>query len=365
MFKFLGSILDSNEREVKKLNPVVSEVNNLEEGVKKLTDKKLREKTDEFRKRLDKGETLDDILPEAFSVVREAARRAIGQRHYDVQIAGGLALHQGKIAEMTTGEGKTLVSTLPLYLNALLGKGSHLVTVNDYLSQRDAEWMGPIYHFLGLSVGAISHEKSFVFDPNPKTETTGDESVKMDPEESLSPETEGLGVGRFLREVPRKQSYEADVTYGTNNEFGFDYLRDNMANSIADMVQRDLHFAIVDEVDSILIDEARTPLIISSPAEEATEKYYQFASLVDKLVKDTDYSLDEKLRTAHLNEIGISKVERTLGIKNLYEQSFDTIHHIEEALKAKTLYHKDKDYVVKEGQVIIVDEKTASGTSLF
>ena len=358
MFKFLGSLLDSNEREVKKLDPIVEAVNGFEGKIQKLSDINLKEKTQEFRKRLEKGGSLDEILPEAFAAVREAAKRTIGQRHYDVQITGGAVLHQGKIAEMKTGEGKTLVATLPLYLNALEGKGVHLVTVNDYLSSRDAEWMGPIYHFLGLSVGVINHEKSYLFDPNPQTPKTSDEQLKMDPAESLSPESEGLGVGKFLREVPRKEAYTADITYGTNNEFGFDYLRDNMANDLAQMVQRDLHYAIVDEVDSILIDEARTPLIISSPAEEATEKYFQFASLVEKLVKDTDFVTDEKLKTANLTEIGISKIERTLGVQNLYEKSFDTLHHIEEALKAKTLYHKDKDYVVRDGEVIIVDEFT-------
>jgi preprotein translocase subunit SecA len=358
MFKFLGTLLDSNEREIKKFQPIVDQVNSLEKNVKRLTDKKLREKTDEFKRRLEKGASLDDILPEAFASVRESAVRTIGQRHFDVQIMGGVVLHQGKISEMKTGEGKTLVSTLPLYLNALTGKGAHLVTVNDYLAKRDAEWMGPIYHLLGLSVGVISHEKSHVFDPNPKTPETSKEELKMSPEESLSPEEEGLGVGKFLREVSRREAYAADITYGTNNEFGFDYLRDNMANELDDMSQRPLHYSIVDEVDSILIDEARTPLIISSPAAKATEKYYQFAKLVDRLVKDTDYIIDEKLKTASLNEIGIAKVERVLGIPNLYERDFETIHHIEEALKAKTLYQKDKDYVVREGQVIIVDEFT-------
>jgi preprotein translocase subunit SecA len=358
MFKFLGSLLDSNEREVKKFQPLVDQVNSLEKNIKKLPDKKLHEKTDEFKKRLEKGASLDDVLPEAFAAVRESAVRTIGQRHFDVQIMGGIVLHQGKISEMKTGEGKTLVSTLPLYLNALTGKGAHLVTVNDYLARRDAEWMGPIYHLLGLSVGVISHEKSYIFDPNPKTPETSEEEIKMDPEESLSPEKEGLGVGKFLREVSRREAYSADITYGTNNEFGFDYLRNNMASELTDMVQRPLFYAIVDEVDSILIDEARTPLIISSPAAEATEKYYQFAKLVDRLVKDTDYIIDEKLKTASLNEIGISKVERVLGVPNLYERDFETIHHIEEALKAKTLYQKDKDYVVKDSQVIIVDEFT-------
>jgi preprotein translocase subunit SecA len=358
MFKFLGGLLDSNERELKKYQPTVDQVNSLEKNIKKLSDEKLREKTAHFRKRLEKGEPLDNILPEAFALVREAAVRTIGQRHFDVQILGGVVLHQGKIAEMKTGEGKTLVSTLPLYLNTLTGKGAHLVTVNDYLSRRDAEWMGPIYHLLGLSVGVLNHEKSYVFDPNPQTPKTSEEKVKMDPEESLSPEEEGLGVGKFLREVSRREAYEADITYGTNNEFGFDYLRDNMASDPEEMAQRPLNYSIVDEVDSILIDEARTPLIISSPAAEATEKYYQFAKLVARLVKDTDYIIDEKLKAASLNEIGIAKVERMLGVPNLYERDFETIHHIEEALKAKTLYHKDKDYVVRENQVIIVDEFT-------
>ncbi|HEX7456739.1 MAG TPA: preprotein translocase subunit SecA [Candidatus Nanoarchaeia archaeon] len=358
MFKFLGSLLDSNERELKKYQPTIDQINSLEKSIKKLSDEKLREKTKQFRKQLETGGSLNDILPEAFAVVRESAVRTIGQRHFDVQIAGGVVLHQGKIAEMKTGEGKTLVSTLPLYLNALTEKGAHLVTVNDYLASRDAEWMGPIYHLLGLSVGVITHEKSFVFDPNPQTPKTSEEKLKMDPESSLSPEEEGLGVGKFLREVSRGEAYEADITYGTNNEFGFDYLRDNMASDLSEMVQRPLFYAIVDEVDSILIDEARTPLIISSPAAEATEKYYQFAKLVDRLVKDTDYIIDEKLRTASLNEIGIAKVERMLGVPNLYERDFEAVHHIEEALKANTLYHRDKDYVVREGQVIIVDEFT-------
>src|SRR4030042_171715 len=250
---------------------------------------------------------------------------------------------------MKTGEGKTLVATLPLSLNALTGRGAHLVTVNDYLAKRDAEWVGRIYHYLVLSVGVINHDVSYLFDPNKEEEEK--EELK---EQSTTPEAEGLGVGKFLREVTRREAYAADITYGTNNEYGFDYLRDNMAGSLEEMVQRPLNYAIVDEVDSILIDEARTPLIISAPAEESTEKYFQFASLVSRLVKDTDYVIDEKLRTANLTEIGVSKIERMLGVKNLYESDFEAIHHIEEALKAQTLYHKDKDYVVKEGEEIIV-----------
>lgn len=358
MFKFLGNLIDSNEREVNKLRPTAQLVDSFESGYKKLSDSKLKALTEQFKKRLADGETLDELLPESFAAVREAATRTIGQRHYDVQIMGGLVLHQGKIAEMRTGEGKTLVATLPLYLNSLEGKGTHLVTVNDYLAKRDAEWMGPIFHALGVSVGVINHEKSYLFDPNPKTKETESIEVKMDPEESLSPESEGLGVGKFLREVTRREAYSADITYGTNNEYGFDYLRDNMTQDLHDMVQREPHFAIVDEVDSILIDEARTPLIISQAAEESTEKYYQFAKIVDRLVAETDYAVDEKLRTANLSEIGVSKIEKILGVDNLYEKDFDTVHHVEEALKARTLFLKDRDYVVKEGEVVIVDEFT-------
>ncbi|HSX57867.1 MAG TPA: preprotein translocase subunit SecA [Candidatus Saccharimonadales bacterium] len=358
MLNFLGKILDSNEREIDKLKPIVDAVNALEPDFKKLSDSKLKAKTAEFKKRLEDGETLDELLPEAFAAVREASRRTIGQRHFDVQIMGGTTLHQGKIAEMRTGEGKTLVATLPLYLNSLTGKGVHLVTVNDYLAKRDAEWMGPIFHALGVSVGVINHEVSYIFDPNPRTEKEEEGEIKMDPELSLSPEQEGLGVGKFLREINRREAYYADITYGTNNEYGFDYLRDNMAQSFDTMVQRDPNFAIVDEVDSILIDEARTPLIISQAAEESTEKYYQFAKMIERLNPETDFVIDEKMRTSNLTEIGISKIERALGVDNLYEKDFDTVHHLEEALKAKALFLKDRDYVVKDGEVIIVDEFT-------
>ncbi len=358
MFKILGGLLDSNEREVSKLRPFIELINAHEADFKKLSNPKLKAVTGEFKKRLSEGENLDDLLPEAFAAVREASRRSIGQRHFDVQLMGGMALHQGKISEMRTGEGKTLVATLPLYLNSLEGKGVHLVTVNDYLAKRDAEWMGPIFHALGVSVGIINHEVSYVFDPHPKTKETEDTEIIMDPEESLSPEQEGLGVGKFLREVNRKDAYSADITYGTNNEYGFDYLRDNMAQDLHDMVQRDLHFAIVDEVDSILIDEARTPLIISQAAEESTEKYYEFAKIIDKLTDKTDYAVDEKMKTANLTEDGIAKIERLTGVDNLDEKDFDAVHHIEEALKARTLFLKDRDYVVKDGEVIIVDEFT-------
>ncbi len=358
MFKLLGSLLDSNEREVKKLLPIVEATNSHEADYKKLSAAKLKALTGTFRKRLEEGETLDELLPEAFAATREAARRTIGQRHFDVQIMGGAVLHSGRIAEMRTGEGKTLVATLPLYLNALEEKGVHLVTVNDYLAKRDAEWMGPIFHALGVSVGVINHETSFVFDPNPQTPSTEETEMTMDPKDSLSPEQEGLGVGKFLRAVSRKEAYLADITYGTNNEFGFDYLRDNMVQDIHDMVQRSLNFAIVDEVDSILIDEARTPLIISQQAEESTEKYYDFAKIIEKLELETDYVVDEKMKAANLTEIGISKIERLTGVDNLYEKDFDSIHHIEEALKAKTLFLKDRDYIVKDGEVVIVDEFT-------
>src|SRR3972149_1847099 len=355
MFKILGNLFDSNEREVNKLRPLVELTNSFEADFKKLSDSKLKDVTTDFRKRLEKGETQDELLPEAFAAVREAARRTIGQRHFDVQIMGGVVLHEGKIAEMRTGEGKALVATLPLYLNALTEKGVHLVTVHDYLAKRDAEWMGPIYHALGLSVGVINHESAFVFDPHVKKE---DEELKMDPKESLSPEQEGLGIGKFLRPVSRKKAYLADITYGTNHEFGFDYLRDNMVVDIHDMVQRNLNFAIVDEVDSILIEEARPPLIIPKAAEESTEKYYDFAKIIEKLTSQTDYVVDEKLKTANLTEIGISKIERLTGVSNLYEKDFDSVHHIEEALMAHAMYKKDRDYIVKDGEVIIVDEFT-------
>ena len=239
IFNFLGKLLDSNEREIKKYHPLVELVASFEKDIKKLSDKKLRVQTEEFKKRLDKGDTLEDILPEAYATVREAARRTLGQRHFDVQIIGGIALNQGKITEMRTGEGKTLVATLPLYLNALTGDGAHLVTVNDYLSRRDGEWMGPIFHMLGLTIGILNHEKSYIFDPNPKTPKIEETEVKMNPEESLSPEEEGMGVGKFLREVTRKEAYEADVTYGTNNEFGFDYLRDNIEYDAKGIRQRE------------------------------------------------------------------------------------------------------------------------------
>ncbi len=327
-----------NERELKRLWPIVDKINSLEPEISRLSDSELAAKTEEFRRRLEKGESLDDLLVEAFAVVRETAKRLLGMRHFDVQLIGGIVLHEGKIAEMKTGEGKTLVATLPVYLNALEGKGVHVVTVNDYLAKRDAQWMGPIYHHLGLSVGVIQHDASFLYDPDYHSDDK-----------------------RFdrLRPCSRKEAYQADITYGTNNEFGFDYLRDNMKYDINDYVQRELNYAIVDEVDSILIDEARTPLIISGPSEESTDKYYKVDRIIPKLKKDVDFTVDEKARTAILTEEGSVKVEKLLGVDNLFDPvNIDLVHHVLQALKAHHLFKRDVDYVVKNGQVIIVDEFT-------
>jgi preprotein translocase SecA subunit len=387
-----------NERELKRIQPFAQRISALEPQYEKLTNAELRAKTDEFQKRLHEataalraaleeaqaqapaasgeererfktqgdevekqlreaeGGALEEILPEAFAAVREASRRTTGMRHFDVQLLGGMVLHQGKIAEMKTGEGKTLVATLPLYLNALTGRGAHLVTVNDYLARRDVQWMGPIYHLLGLSVASIVHETSYLFDP---THITKDYRYLN------------------LRPISRKEAYLADITYGTNNEFGFDYLRDNMKFSLEDYVQRELNFAIVDEVDNILIDEARTPLIISGPAEESTDKYYVIDRIVPKLQRGAviqgdptqekraaieaqgDYTVDEKSRTVTLTETGVAKVERLLNIHNLYDpRQIDTLHHVHQALKAHALFKRDVDYVIKDGEVIIVDEFT-------
>ncbi|HXQ22493.1 MAG TPA: hypothetical protein VN812_12525, partial [Candidatus Acidoferrales bacterium] len=393
--KIVGS---KNDRELKRLRPLAEEINKFEPAVSALSDEGLRAKTDELRARIreqtaterthleelqgrlhapvenpspdehaegDKdfkaqideqeklvreaeNRVLDDILPEAFAVVREASKRTTGLRHFDVQFTGGMVLHQGKIAEMKTGEGKTLVATGPLYLNALTGRGAHLVTVNDYLARRDVQWMGPIFHLLGVSVASIVHEASYLFDP---TYIVKDYRLLN------------------LRPVDRKEAYLADITYGTNHEFGFDYLRDNMKFTLEEYSQRELNFAIVDEVDNILIDEARTPLIISGPAEESTDKYYIIDRIIPRLKKgerkdrqgDTpaeesgDYWVDEKSRSAVLTEGGVSKVERMLGVTNLYDPShIDTLHHVNQALKAHAIFHRDVDYIVKDGQVIIV-----------
>ncbi|MBI4062500.1 preprotein translocase subunit SecA [Candidatus Gottesmanbacteria bacterium] len=340
MFKFLGKLLDNNEKEIGKLRTIVERINGLEDDTKKLKDPEFVKKTAEFRERVTSGQMLDDLLPEAYALVREAANRTIGQRHFDVQLVAAIVLHNGKIAEQKTGEGKTLSATPALYLNALTGRGVHLVTVNDYLARRDAGWMGPIFHLLGVSVSAIINDQSFMYDPNYEDNNATDWRLK------------------HLRPVTRKDAYLADITYGINSEFGFDYLRDNMVSDISQLVQRDYHFAIVDEVDSVLIDEARTPHIISAPAAEATHKYYDYAKLVEKLTHETDYSIDEKLRTAHLTDHGVLKVEKMLGQGNIYESDFETVHHIEAALKARTLFHREKDYIVKDGQVVIVDEFT-------
>lgn len=375
-----------NDRELKKLRPIIATIESLEPELSQLSMEELRAKTDEFRERIHEAtqnlrtqfeearakaqsdelrgeeareereelkeeadklekelrgaeaEVLDEILPEAFAVVREVSRRVTGMRHFDSQMLGGIVLHQGKIAEMKTGEGKTLVATLPIYLNALLGRGVHLITVNDYLARRDVQWMGPIYHALGLSVASIVHDSSFLFDP-----------------------TYLVKDYRYinLRPIERKEAYNADITYGTNNEFGFDYLRDNMKFSLDDYVQRELQFAIVDEVDNILIDEARTPLIISGPAEESTDKYYSLDRVIPRLQKEVDFTIDEKLRTATLTEDGVAKVERILGVKNLYDPAeIGILHHVNQALKAHAIFKRDVDYVVKDGEVIIVDEFT-------
>ena len=315
--KIFGS---QNERNLKRIVPLVDEVNDFEPAIGKLSDEQLRAKTGEFRRRLENGEPLDDLLPEAFAVAREASIRALGMRPFDVQVIGGIVLHQGRIAEMKTGEGKTLVATMPIYLNALTGRGVHLVTVNDYLARRDSEWMGQVYRFLGLTVDCIVHG---------------------------------------LDDLQRKKAYLADVTYGTNNEFGFDYLRDNMKFRIDDMVQRDLHFAIVDEVDSILIDEARTPLIISGPAEKSTELYFRINRIIPQLRPESHYTKEEKSRTVALTEEGVARAENLLGVENLYDpRNIDILHHVQQALRAHTLFKRDVDYIVKSGQVIIVDEFT-------
>ncbi len=339
---FFKKIFGSNERVVEKLQPIVDQVNTFSEAIGKLSDEELRAKTDEFRKRLAAGETEDDILPEAFAVVREGASRVIGERHYDVQLLGGIVLHQGKIAEMKTGEGKTLTSTLSVYLNALSGKGVHVVTVNDYLAKRDANWMGRVYHFLGLSTSCILQQTtSFRFEPN------------VSDADAVSVEMENLVP------ISRREAYATDITYGTNNEFGFDYLRDNMVGSLEEMVQRPLHYAIVDEVDSILIDEARTPLIISAPDSESTKLYERFAKIVPQLKPEADYIVDEKFKSVTLTDEGIGHVEKLLGMENLYEQgNIQYVHHLEQSLKATIIFQKDRDYVVRDGEVLIVDDFT-------
>ena len=355
--KFFGK---ANEKYLKRLQPLVEKINSLESDFEAFSDAKLKEKTKEFKERLRKNETLDDILPEAFALVREAAKKTLHQRHFNVQLIGGIVLHQGKIAEMLTGEGKTLAATLALYLNALSEKGCHLVTVNDYLARRDTVWMGQIYHALGLSCGCLNHEQSFLYDPNYK---------KPDKEKDrIRDELGGFRIVEdFLRPCSRKEAYSADIVYGTNNEFGFDYLRDNMVFNLSDQVQREFNFAIIDEVDSILIDEARTPLIISAPDIESSKMYEDFAKIVPRLQTNIDYKVDEKMKAVTLTEQGINKVEKILGMKDIYqEKGIKYLHHLEQALRAQAVnpstnrpfFEKDHQYVVKNGQVIIIDEFT-------
>ncbi|MEK6681296.1 MAG: preprotein translocase subunit SecA, partial [Nitrospirota bacterium] len=327
-----------NDRELKRIQPMMERISALEPEISALNNEQLKAKTAEFKQRVSSGETVDDLLVEAFAVAREASKRILNMRHFDVQLIGGIVLHEGKIAEMKTGEGKTLVATLSVYLNALTGKGVHVVTVNDYLAKRDTQWMGPLYHFLGLSIGAIQHDESFLYDP---AYEAGDKRLQ------------------YLRPCTRQEAYFADITYGTNNEFGFDYLRDNMKFDIKDYVQREQNYAIVDEVDSILIDEARTPLIISGPTEESTDKYYKIDKIIPRLNSGTDFTIEEKTKTATLTDAGNEKVEQLLGLTNLYDISnMEIVHHVIQALRAHTLFKADVDYVVKDGEVIIVDEFT-------
>ncbi|OGI90224.1 preprotein translocase subunit SecA [Candidatus Nomurabacteria bacterium RIFCSPLOWO2_01_FULL_40_15] len=340
---------DESSKFIKGAGGVVAEINALEEDISKLKDSDFPSKTNEFKARLKEGKSLDDILPEAFAVVREASKRNLGERHYDVQLIGGLSLHEGKIAEMKTGEGKTLVATLPLYLNALLEKGAHLITVNDYLARRDAVLMGQVFDFLGLSVGVINSQNvSYLYDSSHKEEdkerdTVGEFKIIYD----------------FLKPSSRKEAYGADITYGTNHEYGFDYLRDNLATSQENTVQRGHHFAIVDEVDSILIDEARTPLIISSASSDSEDFYVKFYQIAKQLKRDSDYEVDEKLRAISMTDLGITKAENLLGIDNIYtEKGIKYVHHLETAVRAQALFERDKDYVVKEGEVVIVDPFT-------
>ena len=345
--KLLG---DPNKKLIATYQPIVDSINDLESSFEKLSEDELKAKTAEFKDRLQNGENLDDILPEAFATVREVGKRLLDMRHYDVQLVGGLALHQGRIAEMRTGEGKTLVATLPAYLNALEGNGVHVITVNDYLAKRDAVWMAKIYDYLGLSVSIIQNQRvSFVYDGEGASDESSDEA-------SFHIEDQ------YLKNASRQEAYQCDITYGTNNEFGFDYLRDNMVQDVSEMVMRpgsEMSYAIIDEIDSILIDEARTPLIISAPAEEAAEQYYQFAKWVTRLEENVDYNVDEKMRSATLSDDGITKFEELLGVENLYvEGGVRMIHHIEQALKAEVLFKKDKDYIVEEGEVVIIDEFT-------
>ena len=351
MINKIRSIIGGNEnkKELKRIEKMVKEVNSFEGNIQSLSDEELRAKTDEFKKKIGSGRKLEDILPEAFSVVRETAKRTLGERHFDVQIIGGIVLHEGKIAEMHTGEGKTLVATLPVYLNALFGKGAHVVTVNDYLARRDATWMGQIYSSLGLSIGVINSEnQSYLYDPGHKQS-----------DEERDEEGYYKVVYDFLKPCSRAEAYAADITYGTNNEFGFDYLRDHLEYEPNSLRQREPYFAIVDEIDSILIDEARTPLIIAAPSEEAENLYIQFANIAAQMKKDEHYTIDEKQKAIQMTDEGIERAEKLLGVENIYtEKGVKYVHHLETATRARALFEKDKDYVVRNGEVVIVDEFT-------
>lgn len=351
MFKFIKNLFDEDKKTLDKYQIIVDQINELEPTIKKLSDAKLAAQTKKFKKQIEEGldagkpesQVLDEILPEAFATVRETSRRILGMRHFDVQLLAGIALHKGSVTEQKTGEGKTLTVTAPLYLNALLGKGAHLITVNDYLAELGCGWMGQIYNFLGLSVAVIVHDHSRRYNPEIDSADRGDERLE------------------HFEEVTRKEAYNCDITYGTNNEFGFDYLRDNMVQSLERMVQRvenAHHYTIVDEADSILIDEARTPLIISAPDAAPTRMYSEYSKMVTTLTREVDYVIDEKARSVNLTDLGVKRIEQKIGVKNLYEESFDTIHHIESALKAKALFERDKHYIVREGEVVIVDEHT-------
>ncbi len=339
MLGFVKKIFDFNEREIKRVSSIVALINTQEEAVKKLKNTDFAKETEKLKREFAEVKSLDEMLPWAFALVREASYRMLGLRQFDEQLIAGVALHEGKVAEQKTGEGKTLSAVAPLYLNAITGRGAHLVTVNDYLARRDAGWMGPVYNLLGLTVSSIISDKTYQYDADYQDANVSDWRLKN------------------LKPVSRKEGYIADVTYGINSEFGFDYLRDNMAKSFEQVTQRDFHYAIIDEVDSVLIDEARTPHIISSAYEQDVSRYYDYARLVDKLGED-DYIIDEKLRTSHMTEIGITKLEKMLGVENIYEKDYETLYHVEAALKARTLFKNDKDYIVKDGQVIIVDEFT-------
>ncbi len=347
---------DPNEKFVKGLQPIIERINSFEPEFEKLSAEQLKEKTKEFKERLGKGETLEDILPEAFALVREALKRTLNQRHFDVQMVGGIVLHQGKIAEMKTGEGKTLSATLPAYSNALEGRGVHIVTVNDYLAKRDMAWMGQVYDALGLTAGCVVNESGYVYDASYIATLAGQKNDEKDKERDTTGNFKV--IQDYLKPVSRKEAYAADITYGTNNEFGFDYLRDNLVYEKGQETQRGFNFVIVDEVDSILIDEARVPLIISGEAEEATEKYYTFAQVVAPLEKESDFELDEKMKTAVFTDGGQNKIVKKLGFDPWLDNDIITTHQLESALKAKAVFFKDRDYIVKNGEILIIDEFT-------